>query len=233
MGCQVGWNSPCPSFLFSFPSLHLLAFLLEQSHDSSQSTILANATQRISLGGSGEAGQGLAQIVSRSWGCPSEMPLCFSEMQACCGAGTGPLSKASVGTDEPKSQAHVLSPALLPRLRQVPPAASPESDPTKHPPGWGWGDGSQGCDNSGTLTSASTSQAAAVSVIEGFKGSSLSITEDGHRGGLQSLWLSLGICSGGLCLPCPPAHGSGTTATRTRAHPCALPTYCRPPPCPP
>lgn len=114
------------------------------------------------------------------------MPLCFSETQACCGAGTGPLSRASVETDEPKSQAHVLSPALLLRLRQVSPAASPESGSTKHPPGWGWGEGSQGCDNSGTLTSASTSQAAAVSGIEGFKGSSLSLKEDGHRGGLQS-----------------------------------------------
>lgn len=76
--CQVGWNSPCPSFLFSFPSLHLLAFLLEQNNKHQpKNTILANAAQRDSPGGAGGAGQVLIRIVRRNWGCLSEMPLCF------------------------------------------------------------------------------------------------------------------------------------------------------------
>lgn len=76
--CQVGWNSPCPSFLFSFPSLHLLAFLLERNNKHQpENTILANAAQRNSPGGAGGAGQVLIQIVRRNWGCLSEMPLCF------------------------------------------------------------------------------------------------------------------------------------------------------------
>lgn len=55
--CQVGWNSPCPSFLFSFPSLHLLAFRLEQNNKHQpENTILAKAAHK-----------GILRVVLQAW----------------------------------------------------------------------------------------------------------------------------------------------------------------------